>query len=62
MTNIELQEAINQTFNACNSVLQEHTSGGVARGLALKHLEHLYSIQKMRSEQEHDTSLEEIEK
>jgi hypothetical protein len=49
MTNEQLQTAIDATFNACNSVLQEHTSGGPARALSLKHLEALYEVQKQRA-------------
>ena len=50
MSNLELQEAINRTFDACNSVLQKHTSGGKAKSLALTHLEHLYAVQRVRAE------------
>ena len=50
MTNQELQEAIDSAFRACNSVLQEHTTGGKARVLALAHLESLYAVQRKRAE------------
>lgn len=50
MSNGELQEAINRTFDACNSILQEHTSGGKARKLAIEHLKHLYAVQRSRAE------------
>ena len=49
MSNQELQTAIDATFSACNSVLQEHVSGGNARALALKHLEVLYQVQRERA-------------
>jgi hypothetical protein len=49
MTNEQLQIAIDATFNACNSVLQEHTSGGRARALAVDHLEVLYQEQRERA-------------
>jgi len=49
MTNEQLQTAIDATFNACNSVLQEHTSGGSARALAVKHLDVLYQEQRERA-------------
>lgn len=50
MTNEELQIAIDATFNACNSELQKHETGGKARVLALAHLEFLYRIQRERAE------------
>lgn len=50
MTNEELQTAIDATFNACNSELQKHETGGKARVLALEHLAALYAVQKIRAE------------
>jgi len=50
MTNEQLQIAIDAAFEACNSSLQEQTTGGKARVLALAHLEALYKVQALRSE------------
>ena len=50
MTNEQLQTAIDAAFEACNSELQKHETGGKARVLALAHLEALYKVQATRAE------------
>lgn len=49
-SNADLQAAIDSTFAACNSVLQEHTTGGKARSLCVAHLEKLLQAQLQRIE------------
>lgn len=46
--NTQLQESIDSTFAACNSVKQDQSTGGEARALCLAHLKKLHQLQLER--------------